>query len=641
MKKKRIDLLLVEDNLADADLIEELLADSQLSTYKITAVDRLADAIAHLKSESFDVILLDLSLPDSHGLETLEQVVLNAQTLPVLVLTGLTDRELAVQAVREGAQDYLVKGKFDCDLLLRAISYALERKQTLEELRRSEERYHKLASELDLQVQERTAQLQKSLEVEAMLKRITDKVRDSLDPNQIIETAVRELAQVIGVNLTQVSLYDPKSQTFTISYQATGQSNGKNQNMSADLPEKADLYRQFFPLTFQSRPQLYQQLMKGECFQFSEIADTPDQEAESILACPLQDVLTNRKNSQTQESQDNIQRKTSLSQPDETLILGYLWLRNDADYEFNDLEVRLVQQVAAQCAIALRQAQLYQSSLTQVKELERLHQLKDDFLSTVCHELRTPMANIKMALDMLDMFTSPQNSLVLSSTTTGNSLKAEPGRSSTLTNINTASASEKITAYLQMAQVECDREIKLINDLLDLQRLDAEIDTLDGIPIQLQNWLPHVTEAFQYRIAKSEHILELAIDPELPPFVTDPTALGRIVSEMLNNACKYTPANPGEVIRLSATCRQNNQQNKFYLSVSNSGVEIPESERVHIFEKFYRIPSPDPWKQGGTGLGLALVKKLVSYLGGSISVHSGNGQTTFTLEFSQHDPYGE
>ncbi len=637
MNKKRIDLLLVEDNLADADLISELLADAQLSTYKITAVDRLSDAIAHLKSESFDVILLDLSLPDSHGLETLEQVVLNAQTLPVLVLTGLTDRELAVQAVREGAQDYLVKGKFDCDLLLRAISYAVERKQTLEELRRSEDRYHKLASELDLQVQERTAQLQKSLEVEAMLKRITDKVRDSLDPNQIIETAVRELAQVIGVNLTQVSLYDPKSQTFTISYQATGQSSGKNQKMSANRTEKAGLYRQFFPLNFQSMPQLYQQLMRGESFQFSDITDYPNQEAETILACPLQNVLTNQKNYEKRDNQPNIATENSLNQQDERVILGYLWLRHDANYVFSDLEVRLVQQVAAQCAIALRQAQLYQSSLTQVKELERLHQLKDDFLCTVCHELRTPMANIKMALDMLDMFSSQQNSLVLSSTTTGNSLKAEPGRSSTLTNLNTASASEKITAYLQMAQVECDREIKLINDLLDLQRLDAEIDTLDGIPIQLQNWLPHVTEAFQYRIAKSEHILEVAIDPELPPLVTDPTALGRIVSEMLNNACKYTPANPGEVIRLSAT----SSQNKLYLSVSNSGVEIPESERVHIFEKFYRIPSPDPWKQGGTGLGLALVKKLVSYLGGSISVQSGNGQTTFTLEFSQHDPYEE
>jgi signal transduction histidine kinase/CheY-like chemotaxis protein len=631
MNKKIINLLLVEDNLADADMISELLADAQLSRYKITAVERLSEAIEHLKTESFDVILLDLSLPDSHGLETLEKVVLAAKSLPVLVLTGLTDRELAVQAVREGAQDYLVKGKFDCDLLSRAISYAVERKQTLEQLRCSEERYHKLASELDLQVQQRTAQLQKSLEVEAMLKRITDKVRDSLDPNQIIETAVRELAQVMEVNLTQVSLYNPKNQTFTISYQATGHPNA--------VLENSGLSGQLFPLDLPSMPQVYEQLMRGECFQFYGISDDANQEPESILACPLQDVLTNQKSYEKQENQPNIPTENSVNNQDDRLILGYLWLRHNADYVFNDLEFRLVQQVAAQCAIALRQAQLYQASLTQVKELERLHQLKDDFLSTVCHELRTPMANIKMALDMLDMFTAQQNSLALSGNITGNSLKAEPARSSTLTNVSTASASEKITAYLQMAQVECDREIKLINDLLDLQRLDAEIDPLDGIPIQLQNWLPHVTEAFQQRINQCQHILKLEIDPELPPLVTDPTALGRIVSEMLNNACKYTPATPGEIICLSANFRRDNRQNKFYLSVSNSGVEIPESELVHIFEKFYRIPSADPWKQGGTGLGLALVQKLVSYLGGSISVQSGNGQTTFTLEFSQDQSF--
>ena len=98
---------------------------------------------------------------------------------------------------------------------------------------------------------------------------------------------------------------------------------------------------------------------------------------------------------------------------------------------------------------------------------------------------------------------------------------------------------------------------------------------------------------------------------------------------MLNNACKYTPANPGEVIGLSAY----SVENKLYLSVSNSGIEIPESELPHIFEKFYRIPSTDPWKQGGTGLGLALIEKLMSYLGGTISVQSGQGKTTFTLEF--------
>lgn len=633
MNKKTINILLVEDNLADADFIEEILSDASLSRYAIASVERLSEAIDRLKVQHFDVILLDLLLPDSHGLETLEQVVLAAPSLPVLVLTGLTDRQLAVQAVRQGAQDYLIKGNFDCDLLLRSISYAVERKQTLEQLRRSEERYHQLAAELDLQVQERTAQLQKSLEVEAMLKRITDKVRDSLDPNQILETAVRELTKVTGVKFTQVSMYDPKSNSFTIYYEAKGgpdkQINQESKFDSKSAPEKPQSSLRSFPSDLKLRPQLYKQLVSGDCFQFSDLTDRPNEKYETILACPLRDVLTVKETSNNQENESRSQAEECLNHSGDSSILGYLWLRHDSDYVFSNLEVELVQQVASQCAIALRQAQLYQSCLTQLKELERLHQLKDYFLSTVCHELRTPMANIKMALDLLEILLPQKYSLILSSATSGNYGNREPSREPTQGNIANASTWEKMEAYLNMAQIECDQEIKLINDLLDLQRLEAEVDPIDLIPIQLQNWLPHVTEAFQYRIAQCQHILEVDIDPGLPPLVSDPSALGRVISEMLNNACKYTPNQPGEVIRVKAK----SAENKLYLSVSNSGVEIPESELAHIFEKFYRIPSQDPWKQGGTGLGLALVKKLVSSLGAEIFVHSGNGETTFTLKF--------
>ena len=639
--KQVINILLVEDNLADAELIEEILADANFLKYVVAAVERLSEALKLLKKKQFDVILLDLSLPDSHGLNTLERVVLAAPDLPVLVLTGLTDRELAVKAVRQGAQDYLVKGKFDCDLLLRAISYARERKETLEKLRQSEERYHQLAAKLDLQVQERTAQLQKALEVEAMLKRITDKVRDSLDPNQIIETAVQELVNVTGAYFAQVSLYDPKTNNFEICYEATDRSKNKLEELLKYSPNGANSCCGSCPLNLNLFPQLHKQFMQGECLQFSYLMDSPYEERETILACPLKHVLLDKKKSIEGENQP-LSHTESLSKfTGETTILGYLWLRHNSDYVFSDLEVELVQQVASQCAIALRQAQLYQASLTQVKELERLHQLKDDFLSTVCHELRTPMANIKMALDMLQILSSQPTYLALSSVALGNKADNVISRSptqnsrpysianSSANNLANATTAEKMEAYLKMAQVECDREIKLINDLLDLQRLDAKVDPLDGIPLQLQNWLPHITEVFQLRIAQSQHILEIAIDPDLPPLVTDPTALGRVVSEMLQNACKYTPENPGETIRLSANC----DRHKLYLSVSNSGVEIAESEFAHIFDKFYRIPSKDPWKQGGTGLGLALAQKLVSYLGGEISVQSGNGKTTFTLEF--------
>ena len=96
--------------------------------------------------------------------------------------------------------------------------------------------------------------------------------------------------------------------------------------------------------------------------------------------------------------------------------------------------------------------------------------------------------------------------------------------------------------------------------------------------------------------------------------------------ELLNNACKYTP--PGEQIVLKANARPG----KIQIEVMNSGVEIPANELSRIFDKFYRIPSTDSWKQGGTGLGLALVKKLTERLGGEIWVESAFNQTCFTVE---------
>jgi signal transduction histidine kinase len=104
--------------------------------------------------------------------------------------------------------------------------------------------------------------------------------------------------------------------------------------------------------------------------------------------------------------------------------------------------------------------------------------------------------------------------------------------------------------------------------------------------------------------------------------------LGRILTELLKNACKYTPL--GEQITVTACAKAETIQ----ISVTNSGIEIPASELPHVFEKFYRVPSADPWKQGGTGLGLSLAKKRTEYLGGRIWVESASGRTCFTVELA-------
>jgi len=134
-QNRNIKLLLVEDNPADARLVQELLAEvdsSQRITVSQTAT--LKDALQMIYDTSFDVVLIDLGLPDSQGLDTLHHMQTTKPSLPVVVLSGHNDEELALEAVQNGAQDYLVKGQGDGNLLSRALYYAIERKRSEERL---------------------------------------------------------------------------------------------------------------------------------------------------------------------------------------------------------------------------------------------------------------------------------------------------------------------------------------------------------------------------------------------------------------------------------------------------------------------------------------------------------------------------
>jgi len=144
MSGDSIRVLLVEDNPADVRLVQEMLIQSTDARFKITHADRLAKALASLKEEPFDVILLDLSLPDSQGLETFKQIQAAVSQLPIVVLTYHQDEILAIQTMKMGAQDFLTKGNGEERFLSRAIRYAIERKQTEERLRESNEQYRGL-----------------------------------------------------------------------------------------------------------------------------------------------------------------------------------------------------------------------------------------------------------------------------------------------------------------------------------------------------------------------------------------------------------------------------------------------------------------------------------------------------------------
>jgi signal transduction histidine kinase len=424
------------------------------------------------------------------------------------------------------------------------------------------EQAQKFNAELEHQVQVRTQQLRQALDFAAVLKQITEKVRDSLNEKYILKTAVKQLTLRLKTYSCEAGLYDLRQQTSTICYEYV---------KSQVLPIQGATA----PMT--DNPSIYQQLLNGRSFQFSWLAYAdylrPTGRTFTVLACPL---------------------------VNDQGVIGDLWLYKASEEVFEEAEIWLVEQVASQCAIALRQARLYQNAQKQVKELQRLNYLKDDFLSTISHELRSPICNIQMATQMLEILFKPME-------------------------IETQKTNS-ILLYIQILKNECQREINLINDLLDLSRLNAETDPLALTEVNFSTWIDHVIEPFQRLAQKQQQVLQIRLPASLPPLTTDLSYLKSILNELLSNACKYTPS--GETIVVSSQALPDYLE----ISISNSGVEIPTEEINHVFEKFYRVPSSDPWKHGGVGLGLALVKKRIEQIQSIITVNSSHGWTTFTLQ---------
>jgi len=579
-------LLLVDDTPDNLRLLAKIL---ELHGYVVRKSLNGRMALQAAEREAPDLILLDINMPDMSGYEVCQQLKISQKTrsIPIIFISALDQVSDKIRAFEMGGQDYITKPFQELEVLARIKNQLLIQQQhqrleqEIQERIRAEAQVKLLNQNLEQKVQLRTQQLQQSLNFEATLKLISDKVRDTLNQHQILQTAVEELAKALDVKCCDAVLYTSDRQSSVIRYQyvASGHPHTQGQMLyMADAPE------------------IYNQLQQQKSyFAFCQIQPTSIRNHSAILACSIFD--------------DQVETKG---------LLGDLWLFKDIHSTFSEMEIHLVQQVANQCAIALRQACLYEAAQAQVKELQRLNQLKDDFLCTISHELRSPIASIKMIVELLT-----------------NLSKQEHGR--------IEQSSQLSCQYLAMLQTECDRELGFIEDILNLQHLQAGTYPQQFTNINLHDLILHIIEPLETQFQNQQQTFEINLAPDLPTIDIDSFSLSQILKELLNNARKYTPA--GEKISLAVSVIQDEtateekifgrfvtQPSFLKIVVANTGVTIASEELTRIFDKFYRIPSKNPWNHSGTGLGLTLVKKLVEQMNGKIVAESTNNLTQFILQ---------
>ncbi len=349
MSENCIKILLVEDNPGDARLLRELLKEPRASRLDLVHVDRFSEALKALGGDSFGVVLLDLSLPDAQGLETIGRLRSHADNVPIVVLTGLDDEEIAVRAVEEGAQDYLVKGQVDGSLLTRSLRYAIQRHRAEETLK------------------------QRNREL-LILKKISETILGSLDLKSVTQKILQEAIVSGSFDIGNVRLLDPGGMLkVAASY---GYQNPENVLRHRALSRTAEGAKSRLGDRLLEEPCIREQVQQGSGYKTLK-----SEGVECFITVPV------RANGE---------------------VLGIFQLATRFARKFKPEEVNLLETIGNHMGVAVQKAQLYEETKRQAVELEKARQLQADFTAMIAHDLRSPLMSIMGAAEVIleEMFGS-------------------------------------------------------------------------------------------------------------------------------------------------------------------------------------------------------------------------------------------
>src|SRR6266404_2681625 len=337
-------VLLIEDNPGDALLLREaLIYLGGAFVLDLVHVGRLDDGLRRLRQEEFDAILLDLSLPDAHGLDTVARMQAAAPRLPIVVLTGLDDDAAALEAVRAGAQDYLVKGQIDGRLLIRALRYAIERKLTQEEI-------------------------QQHLSRMATLKDINIALTSTLDLSAVLEVLLQKVATLMPEFAAAVRLWD--EERLILSPVSCRNFNDAEWKAEAARP---DFESDFTAEVFRSKTLVLVERARNNA-QAEHAAFYRKHDVNAYLGIPM---LV------------------------EEQVLGVVSFYARGDRSFSAQEVEFLSALASQASVAIRNSQVHGQMKQLVERLDRSNRIKEEFLGVISHELRTPLNVVKGYVQLL------------------------------------------------------------------------------------------------------------------------------------------------------------------------------------------------------------------------------------------------
>jgi signal transduction histidine kinase/DNA-binding NarL/FixJ family response regulator len=532
MTDEKTRVLLVEDSAADARLLQELLSEVPRQPFVVTTAETLRDAIAGISGQ--DVVLLDLSLPDAHGVDTVSRMAEASGGAPVIVLTGNTDHDLALRAVSLGADDYLLKSEITPSLIARTILYAVERRRGVERSRQM------MALEISRAESERSAQQAR------FLVDLASAFASALDVDDVVQSALKAVVPAVA-DYCGVDLIEGDQRLRRAAVRAQG-SRSAADALAASTP--TEIFPTF--LAIQGR-------------QILEVADIP-----ASLDAGEVDPM-HRKAVRTL----GLQAAVVFPMLARDRVVGAMMMAVRADRPLDAAMRAVGEEVARRTALALDNAMLYRA-------MKRALRARDEMLAIVSHDLRNPLLIFGLTLQSIRR-----------SIDAGRAISAE-----------TLAKGTRAIARME----------RLINDLLDVARIDAGTFVVDKTPTDLPALLKDAVEQHSPIASEKAIRLHVAAPPGLE-IDADRHRLMQVMANLIGNAIKFTP----EGGAITVSCARGDLAAR--VVVADSGPGIPAESLPHVFDRFYQNDA----RSGGAGLGLTIAKGIIVAHGGAIGVDSQPG----------------